>query len=664
MFNEPDEDQRPDSPEAQATALAMRWIAEVEAVEKEIAPWVRRGGKVIDIYKDKRGSDRLIEARRFNILWANVQTLAPAIYARTPQGVVSRRFKDADPVGREASEVLERGINYSVEEYDFDDLMTQVRQDYLLPGRGTAWVRYEPTIETVQTEGAEPYDQVTYERVVCDHVAWDDFLHSIGREWTDVTWVSRRVYLTRKELVARFGEEVGSKVPLDWAQKGQSKDEQFKKAVVYEIWDKPSKRAIWVSKGYTSTPLDVREDPLGLTEFFPCPRPLYATLGPDSLIPVPDYVLYQDQAEELNELTARIGKLIDALRLNGFYAGDAKSEIQRAFDPANENKLIPVESWAAFAERGGVKGLIEWLPINMVIECLRGCQEQRRQVIEDIYQITGISDIARGASNPNETATAVSMKAQWGSLRVRDRQKEMARFARDVIRLMGEVIAEKFGVDTLRKMTGVKLLTNEERERMAMQYQTVAQQAQATGQQPTPPPAELQQPTWEEVEALLKDNALRQFRIEIETDSTIEPDEAEQKAAAVEFVMAIGKLIGDSLPAVQQAPPLGKLVAESIKFLTRRYRIGREMEATIDEVVDQISAMPPPQQGGPAPPPDPVAGQVAQIGLQTEQVKQSGELQRAQIAAQTQSQRLPVEIGELQLKNNIAQRDLNPQVIG
>ena len=93
--------------------------------------------------------------------------------------------------------------------------------------------------------------------------------------------------------------------------------------------------------------------------------------------------------------------------------------------------MVPVQSMASWSERGGFKGLVEWMPIDMVATTLKECIDTRKQILEDIYQITGMSDIIRGMSDPRETATAQQMKGNWGSLRVRDKQKELARFARE-----------------------------------------------------------------------------------------------------------------------------------------------------------------------------------------------------------------------------------------
>lgn len=686
--------------------VAGRWISEIELAEKEFRSWQVRGNKIIERYKDERpngkGGARAIvdRERRFAILWANVQTLAPAIYARSPNPQVSRRFRDDDPVGRLASEVLERAIAYSCEDYDFDSVMIQARDDYLLVGRGQAWIRYIPHIQSERIAlqvGGEPgqfvdddglpveeyeedesgayvmQESVTYEEVRADHVVWTDYLHNPCRNADEIAWVGRKVYMTRDELVERFGEEVGRAVPLDFtpqdAPEQKDNPDLFKKACVYEIWDKPTRKAYWISKSYSQSPLDERDDPLGLKDFFPCPKALYATLGPDKLVPVPDYALYQDQAEELDELTARIGKLTDALRLVGFYAGEAKVEMARVFQPGNENKLIPVDSWAQWAGSGGVKGLMEWVPIQDVVATLAACYNARQQVISDIYQITGIADIMRGDTNPNETATAQGIKAQWGSLRVRDRQKAIAAFARDIIRLKGEIIAEHFSVETLKAMTNVKLLDSPEQKQQIQaqmqQMQMMAQQAQQQGLPPPPmPPVDpeiermLGLPTWAEVDALLKDDALRSFRIEVETDSTIEPDEQIEKQQAVEFATMLATMLGQALPAVQAAPALMPLIGETIKMVSRRFRAGREMEDIIDRTVDAIGQMPPGGGEQEAPEqPDPAAMMKAQADTAKVQV----EAQRTQTDAQIAMAELALKERELQTKQWALQRDSDPQ---
>ena len=238
---------------------------------------------------------------------------------------------------------------------------------------------------------------------------------------------------------------------------------------------------------------------LKLDGFFPCPKPAYATLTTDSLAPVPDYVYYQDQAEEIDTLTARIGALQQALKLVGFYPagpqGEGAPEVERAMAPGFENKLIAVKSWDAFTKGNGGAPVV-WLPVEQVGNLLKGCVELRQQLIQDIYQIVGISDIMRGDADAAETATAQSIKAQYGSIRIRERQQELARFSRDVVRLMAQIICDNFQPETLLKMTNMSLPSEAELQQQALmqQQQALMQQAQQARMQqmqaPQPQPSQ------------------------------------------------------------------------------------------------------------------------------------------------------------------------------
>lgn len=668
--------------------VAARWVEEIDLAERGCAGWWKSGDVIIRRYKneDRNGVGARATAvafRRYSILWSNVQTIGPAIYAKTPTPVVTRRFRDEDPVGKMASEVLERALSYMLECGDFDAVMQLVRTDYLLPGRGQVWLRYVPHMSKVnpkqditedegqQDSNEQEQEEVEYEEVCVDHVDWKDFLTNPAREESEVRWVARRVLMDREQLKKRF-PKVGGQIPLDYKPKGETESDTLKemksRAQIYEIWDKVSRKAFWISKGYNAAPLDVRDDPLKLQGFFPCPSPLNATIAQGSTLPVPDYVLYQDQAEELDDLTNRISKLQESIRMIGFYDGKESVQLQRAFAPGNENKLIPIDTFDRFKEGGGVKGILEWIPVEQSAEALRVCYEARQQVINDIYQITGLSDIIRGDGDPNATATAEGIKAQWGSLRVRDRQKAVQTFARDILRIMAEIIAEHFSVETLRTMTGVKMLTADEKVQLQQMMQQI-QQAQAQ-QPPVPIPPEMQppqdqielleSPTWEEVMGLLKNDALRSFRIEVETDSTIEADETAQKTAFVEFTNATTALLTAASGIVPAAPYTAPLFAEIMKEGARLFRVSRGMEDTIDKVFSQAESAPPTAPEGP-PQPDPNLIEAEKVKAQTEIMKAQSEQQRTQAETQLGFAELGVKEQELQLKAAALSADPTPQ---
>jgi hypothetical protein len=198
----------------------------------------------------------------------------------------------------------------------------------------------------------------------------------------------------------------------------------------------------------------------GLEDFFPCPKPAFGTLQRRSLIPVPDMVFYKDQLEEINEITARIAALTEAVRVRGFYpagAGEIGDAIEAALKSTTNNQyMVPVSNWAMIGT-GGVKDMIVWLPIDVITATITAIIAVRKQLIEDVYEVTGLSDIMRGQTQASETLGAQQLKSQYGSVRIKDKQDELIRVARDVTRIVAEIIAEHYSGATLMDMTQMRL---------------------------------------------------------------------------------------------------------------------------------------------------------------------------------------------------------------
>lgn len=551
--------------------IARRWVAEIEAFDRERRRYCERAEKIIERYRNEHAG----EDRRFALLWANVEVLKPTVYARDPVPRVFRRFRDRDPVGRVAGRLLERVLTCQIEKQDdYGQAVRAAVLDYLLIGQGQAWVFYEPS----------DYG----ERAVLGHVHWRDFGFSAGaRTWPEVTAVWRVSYLTRAELVERFGE-AGEAVPLDRkpveaASREVSDDAVIGKASVYEVWDSTARQTIWLHKG-VAEPLDVRPYPLALRGKFPCPRPMFGTLTTGSTVPIPDFIYYQDQALEIDDLTARIASLSRAMRMIGFVSGEAQADIQKGLDSTQDVALVPVEAWALGQGRP-MDNAIAWLPVADVAATLQRLVQLREQVKADAYEVTGLSDILRGRTAASETATAQQIKAQWGAMRVRDRQQEVARFARDCIEIMADVVCGHF--DPM----------------------TILTEANAEGM----PPGDLQH-VIPAIQLLKGEGALRSYRIDVETDSTVAPDEAGERQAATELLTGISSYLTQAMPMLagvsQAAPqamqPMTEMVSGLLTMAIRRFRGGEEAEELVEKAMEALAtpAAPPslpvgPVQGGP-----------------------------------------------------------------
>jgi hypothetical protein len=627
----------------EALTGVQKWLNTISQYDNEFKKWEGRTTKIVKRYRDDNRNQNTNETAKFNILWSNVQTLIPAVYARLPKADVARRFGDNDPVARVASQLIERALDFEIEHYtDFRSTMKHAVEDRFLGGRGVAWVRYEPHVraqdepedgyqvtedvdepderggQQVKTampgvdgamgEEVEPQEEIEYECAPTDYVHWKDFGHSVARTWEEVTSVWRWVYMTKESLAERFGEEMAKKIPLDAGPETnkqystQSKD--FTRAKICEIWDKESGKVFWISKSCPDI-LDERDDPLELENFFPCAKPLYATMTSDTLVPVPDFVLYQDQATELDILTDRIDGLVKALRVRGVYDA-SQPTLQRLLTEGDNNTLIPVDKWMAFSEKGGLKGSIDLLPLDTLSNALLQCYRARDEIKNQIYEITGISDIVRGQTAASETATAQQIKGQYAGLRLRSMQEDVALFASELFQLKAQVICTKF------------------------QPTTILMYAAAQSMQPA------DQALIPQALQLIQSKPLRSFRVQVDSDSLVQIDENQNKRERTEFLQAMGGFLTQALPMGQQAPELVPMLIELVKFGVGAYKKAAPIEGTIDQAMQelqkkqQIMAQQPP-------PPNPEVVKM-QAEQQFEQMKMQAQAQNEQMKMQATAQ--------------------------
>lgn len=626
---------------------ARWWKDEVTRAEKRLKDrWWDAADRVTARYLDRRDGDSstaTAEAYRYNIFWANVGILKASLYANPPKPMVSRQFSDhEDDVARVAGEVLERmvGLDLQKELSEEHQAFRHAVEDRLIAGAGNLWYRYEPTIEKKTTDpvldpatGAElapatEFEQVVDEQVEVDHVNFKDFLFPACRTWEEVTWCARRVHLTPERLKARFGAEKADLLtdPLDALGKpeGGDPDKAFKKgmAEVFEIWCKDTKKVYWLAAVGEEQLLDTRDDPLRLPGFFPCPKPLFATLTTNDMIPRPDYVMVEDQYRELDELSERCVLLEKALRVAGVY--DQKNQaIQQLVNGALENTLIPVDSWGALAEAGGLKGVVDWMPIDVVAKVLKELTTQRMDKVQQIYELTGLSDIMRGATAPRETATAQNLKAQYSSVRLQYLQQEVAIFVQNGQRIKAGIICEHFQRETILNRSN--MMNTPDRD--------LAQQA---------------------VE-LLKSGKGKDYRIEVNSDSLAIPDYNTERQGRLEFMTMFGQFISQVQPVLATLPQAAPFFLQLMQWCAAPFRGARQAEAILDKAVKALQMNPPgpaaEAEAAAAPPTDPNAvrveeqktaterqkGQNQMIGAQAQQVKDKSSQQTAMVKGVVQA---------------------------
>ena len=608
--------------------IARQWLAAIDASQKGgIEDWIKRGERITKRYKQQNDNQQPVGAgAKFNIFWANVDTLRPATYSRRPQVEVFRRFHDADPVGRLAATILQRALQYEVDTgLELHDTMNSVVLDRLLPGRGAVWVRYEAQFDkqTMDVPAAAPdplnpmatepqeIETVQSECTKVDYVYWKDFAHSPGRVWADVRWIARRVPFTKDKLEERFGESIakfGGKIedvpctydpaqPVaeDGATQRSAVDtpEGLKRALVWEIMDKDSKQAIWVAKG-VDCPLDIVDDPAELHEFFPCPKPLFATLTNDELVPVADFIIYRDQIRELDTITNRISLLTSALRVIGVF-DQSQAALQTLLSSGQENRMVPVSAWAAFAEKGGLKGVMDFVPVDMIMKVLEGLHVAREQVKQTIYELTGMADIIRGASKASETLGAQQIKSKFANLRLSSRQQQVSEFVTRILQIKAEILCNLYSPETILKISS-------------------ADQIQEAIEHPERVQAAIK---------LIKDDKLRHYRIEVADSSMLEPDEAQERDRRNDFMSTVSNFMNAIKNVAAIAPEMFPVALEMLKFTVRGFSVGRSLEAAIEDASDAIKKrMAEPKKPEPSD---------AEIKKGLEMMKQMGETHRLEL---------------------------------
>lgn len=677
-----------ESANAKEVNEVKHWLEEVTAAEKREKSWRDEAHKVIRLYEADKQNDY-----QFNILYSNTETLAPALYSTTPTPVVERRFKDDDPVGLAASKVTERTLMYSMDNGQaiyppFDKLMSLAVLSGLVPGRGVTRFKYDAEIVAAPKPEAEAEDstelddnadrslpgtaeeqiaagaQIAWEAVCGEQIQWDRFCHGYGATWQDVPWIAYKWPMVRQELIKNFGFEVGNAVIINSVSAKEMENQKdpsvemlkgMKIAWVYEIWDKRTKQVIFISEGYKEGPMKKIADPLQLTGFFNCPEPLKFFDRVSSLMPQTLYSFYSAQATELNRVTARIGRLIAAMKVRGIYDGSIDA-LSRIF-AEDDNALLAADNTAAMYDRGGIEKAIWLLPIDKIITVLAQLYIARQQTKQVIYEVTGLSDILRGTSNPNETLGAQKIKDQWGNLRLRKLQRRVQVYVVDCLRIMAEIACTKFGQDTLTQITNLKYPSMQEKQAAGQQMMAVQQQGMQPspdGQPPAPPdPAMMEQitnllsqPSWEEIMQVLQNDLQRSYKITIETNSTIEPEATEDKESMMGLMNALSQFLLGVQPLVEN----GSLPFEAMKAMMlticRRFNFG-------DQVEDELKKM-----KAPEPKADPEAEKKeAELAQREEELaKQSAQMQIDAEKAQLQQQ-YDAKVAEMQKQLEAAQAD-------
>ncbi|MBQ8251165.1 MAG: hypothetical protein IJY92_04550 [Alphaproteobacteria bacterium] len=536
--------------------LASLWANRIQTALKIYEPYYEVVKKARNVYKTgaSNASTGLFPDMNFstgyNIFWSGIETQKPFLYFKQPKPFVERLSWNISPAEKVAATILERALLWNLNKFDFDSALKYARNDYLISGCGILWETYVPTFETVSFMDQE-IQLKTDEKVVSTYVDPLNFLMDTTHLgiFEDVTWIARRISMQPKDIYTSFGLKAYEMLMLETSHSSLESD--LITIDVYEIWDKETKRVYYFAPAYPSAFLKIQNDPLHLEGFFPIAKPIFSSLTNDSLLPKPDYQMVETILDELKGVTDRMRLVMQAIKISGVY-DTSFSRLKDIFD--KDVTLVGVHDFDRLKESGGLKGVIDFIPISQYITALEVLIKRRDELKNELFEITGVSDIMRGSSNKVETATAVEKKTGFGTLRTQDRQNDMQRFIQNAYRIKAEIICEHFDDLLLKSFIS--------------------------------PEEEIAPQVLEEAVLILKTGKLRNMVLSIETEAFFNPDGEALKT--IQAVETISKLLNQGILNVSKEPNLLPLYKEMITQVATSLPHARQFENVIEQSFSTI----------------------------------------------------------------------------
>jgi hypothetical protein len=629
---------------ASATDQYRRWTKELTDAKEWFRHFHKKGEKVVKAFLDDRKDTNEsvgVYVTRLNLFHANIVTLMSMLYGQIPKVEATRRFADADDdVSRVAGEILTRILNNDIEVAG-EDLASVFRsglQDRLLPGLGTARVQYQydseveeiPAITDPETgeelAPATQNEKISNEWVDVVYTHWKDQMWSPCRTHAEVRWKAYRSYMGKEPFKKRFPKAKLDRVTFNTKgplPKPDQKGATYEQAEIWEVWSKEDKKVYWYTEGYQDL-LDQQDDPLELEGFWPDPPPLTANVTTSKFLPKSDYEIAQDLYREIDDLETRITLLTQSCKSVGVYDESCKG-VQRIFNEGVENQLIPVENWAAFSEKGGLDGAIDWVPIKEIAETINILSQKQSEKIQQLYQVTGMNDVMRGAAQQEGTpvsATERKIQANYGSIRIEALQNEFARWVSDLQQLKAEIIAKHYQPYCIIEQSNIMDTPDAEYAEAAVQ--------------------------------LIKNPDKARWKITVRPESLAIADYAQLKQDRTEYLFGLAQFLQSAAPMIQEAPASAPYLMKLLKWGMAGFRGSSEIEGVFDQAISSMEKQPPGQK------PDPEAQKAQaemkkmememQMKQQDNQAKMQMEQEKHQAEMQLEDMKLKMEEKKMQME--------------
>ncbi|MBO7693401.1 MAG: hypothetical protein J6T10_12295 [Methanobrevibacter sp.] len=559
------------------------WLSQFRKVRKDsqYQKWESSAKKLQRMYRNQQQSEDVDKAKKakYNLMYRNIKVKMPYLVPTIPSVSVERQNKDNDAVARCSSIMLERSCNKFIEQDNLKQVLDKVKLDAEITGIGNLWVNYEPEFETVtvEAEGLDENGNLTLiqseetrlksEKIDFEYISCFDYLHNLASKKEEITWVAKRVRLSKNDFKKKFPDVDVADVPFTsneekakyevevWNEAGvDSRDKNSDMISVWEVWDKETRKVYIFAPVMQDDGLLVEKDyPLEID--FPCvPEGLMFDEFNDTLIPTPRHYQVYDQYLKINNLTDEIFKVIDNVRVRGGYDEGCEG-IQELLSSSNNNKLYPIKNASKYIEKGGLAGAIAWYDPTPAISVLDKLNAERDLLIKDVQNVLGVYDILEGESNPQEAYNTNRLKGTFGTQRIQEDQAKVIFFTQDILKIACQMICQLFEDESILKLSTIEYSTEDPNLFMpAIQ--------------------------------LLKDKRLTDTRLEIASEDVKAYTDESYKQQIIELWKTVNEMLLQSANMIQQIPEMAGICKVSIMEVVRGFRVGRSVENKLEQAID------------------------------------------------------------------------------
>lgn len=449
-----------------------------------------------------------------------------------------------------------------------------------------------------------------------------------AKRWGDVTRVVFVWEYSYREFKDRFGQEGCDALDI----KSLIEHKEGKPITVYEYHDKMMRQVRWFAEtSFTffqpremvrapdmsgavelEAPVDERgldhSDIYSLSSFFPCPEPMIINQSSRNFWPTSEYFQVADIINDIHQIVDRMVLLTKAIRVR-FLFDESIPQLKSLISEVGEGGGIGIPNLEAALMNGNadLTKLVAYLPVDQMITGLSQMYIAFQQRLDMFYQITGISDLIRGQTNPDSDKTygERQMEGRFALNRIEPPQRKVQEFIKDSYQIMLEMALKNFSDKSIDDYVVPQTLDPEDRQRYTIALD------------------------------LLKSNKRRRFRIDFETDSTIAINQDYRKKNAIEIAEALTQAIESVATVAQTQPELAGTELKVLKHMIGEFADGKlfidEIQDSIQQIIEKVSQPQPPQ-----PNPDEIRAQVEMAKLQLEREKATAGIQLEQLKMQAQ----------------------------